>query len=88
MTNAFDQQPVEGAAITRYAIHPNWLRSEDPAGDVALVLLDRPLRTPAMPLHLSSVENLRDETIQAVGFGVTNGWAQTGGGEKSVPRPW
>ena len=82
VTNAFDQQPVEGAAITRYAIHPNWLRSEDPAGDVALVLLDRPLRTPAMPLHLGSVENLRDETIQAVGFGVTNGWAQTGGGEK------
>lgn len=82
VTNSFSDRAFEAAAITQYAVHPGWYTQEIPPHDVALLLLDRQLQTPAMPMFVANPLSLRGETIQAVGFGVTNGWTQTGGGQK------
>ena len=84
MTNSLlnQQQVIEAAGITHAAVFPGWLTSETASNDVALLLLDRQLQTPSMPLYLSDLSPLNGQTIQAVGFGHTNGWTQTGGGDK------
>ena len=80
--SALDGEPTESAQVVRYAMHPDWRRSETPENDVALLLLDRSLRTPTMQMYLGDLSALRGETIQAVGFGHTNGWEQTGLGDR------
>ena len=68
--------------MTQYAMHPDWENGHPVGADIAIVFLGTPLNTPALPLFTGSMQQLSGKTVTAVGFGVTDGFAQTGAGDK------
>ena len=87
VTNSAFQEPQERASVIGYRLHPNWSGDINSsryasASDMAVLTLGRALRTTPIPLFAGSMPSLHGQSMSAVGFGVTDGWAQTGVGER------